>query len=281
MTAALIMAANRLQLAKCYMTPFIRVSQELYKDSLVKNFVAPFRSANAKVIVQLMGNDPNLLSRAVSQIQRLNLADGINLNFGCPSKRVMSGNCGGGALRDIGLMQSIIKQIRLDHPEVNLSAKIRLGYEKLEEMERIIPALVEDGCLDFLAVHCRVVAEYYRAIENHYERFKRAKELVNGLPLVINGDIKDKVQGLEYMQKLDVQGFMCARTWLENPFLFVKDEVKLEDKELLYSTVLDIAENELHCPYTIGKKIELSNLIFGEENPYFEELKQQHHQLLR
>jgi tRNA-dihydrouridine synthase C len=280
MTPALIMAANRLNLTKCWMTPFLRVSQELYKDSLVRKFVTPFHSPNAKVIVQIMGNEPELMSDTVAQITRLNLADGINLNFGCPSKRVMSGNCGGGALRDIKLMQEIIKTLRNDHAEINLSAKIRLGYNQIDEMEEIIPALIEDDLLDFLVVHCRIVTEGYKKIEGHFARFKRAKELTKELPLIVNGDIATKKQGLDYMQQLNVQGFMCARTWLANPFIFTKETVDTADKELLYSTVIDIAANELNLPYSVGKKIELSNLIFGQNNPYFEELKKQHKQSL-
>ena len=276
MTPALIMAANRLKLTKTWMTPFLRVSQELYRDALVKNFVEPFLAPHVKVIVQLMGNEPELLSRAVTQLKKLDVADGINLNFGCPSRRVMSGDCGGGALRNIKLMQDIISAIRTEHNDINLSAKIRLGYDDISEMNEIIPALLEGDKLDFLVVHCRVVSEGYRQIENHYERFVRAKDLTRDLPLVINGDIASRREGLDYMQKLGVQGFMCARTFLANPFLFIKDEATEADRELFYQTTLMVAENDLKNPYTIGKKIELSNLIFGKNNPYFEELKQKH-----
>jgi tRNA-dihydrouridine synthase len=188
----------------------------------------------------------------------------------------MSGNCGGGALRDIKLMQDIISAIRANHADINLSAKIRLGYDDISEMEEIIPALLEGDKLDFLVVHCRVVQEGYRKIDDHYERFARAKELARNLPLVVNGDIASRREGFSYMQKLGVQGFMCARTFLANPFLFIKDVVTEADKELFYKTTLSVAENDLNCPYTIGKKIELSKLIFGKDNPYFEELKQQH-----
>ena len=275
MTPALIMAANRLRLTNTWMTPFLRVSQELYRDSLVRNFVAPFLAPHAKVIVQLMGNEPDLLSRAVTQLKKLEIADGINLNFGCPSRRVMSGNCGGGALRNIKLMQDIIRKIRDDHADINLSAKIRLGYNDISEMEEIIPALSEGDNLDFMVVHCRVVQEGYRKIDNHYERFAKVKALTRNLPLVVNGDIATRIEGFNYMQKLGAQGFMCARTFLANPFVFIKDVVTDEDKELFYKTTLSVAENDLKCPYTIGKKIELSNLIFGKDNPYFEELKQQ------
>ena len=280
MTPALIMAANRLHLTKCWMTPFLRYSQELCKDSLVRKFVAPFIAENVKVIFQIMGNDPKLLNQAVSQIQKLQLADGINLNFGCPSKRVMSGNCGGGALRDIDLMCRIISTIRNDHPDVNLSAKIRLGYEKIEEMEQIIPALVETKMLDFLVVHCRSVREKYDPIEGHSERFRRVKALSDDLPLILNGDIDSRRKGLQYINEVNAQGFMSARPWLANPFMFVRDEATDGDKELLYSTVLEIAEKELNFPYSLGKKIELSNLIFGENNPYFDELKKLHKQSL-
>lgn len=273
-TPALAMASNELQLIPTWVTPFLRVSMQLYPDKFVSNFIKPFISPHAKVIMQLMGNEPKLLSATVQQIKKLNLVDGFNLNFGCPSRKVMSGNCGGGALKNPQLMQEIIQTIRRDNPEVNLSAKIRLGYYDINEMETIIPLLSSNEDLDFLVIHCRSVVEHYLPIENHFLRFQKAISLAHNTPVVINGDIDSLAKGRAYLEQLTAVGFMSARYWLKNPFLFLEESTSNSQRELFYQKVLDVAAQKLHQPYSIGKQIELSNFIYGKDNPHFERLKQ-------
>ena len=96
-----VRAVNHLKLVKRWMTPFLRVSDSCFKEKKVKEFLAPYLESQLPVTAQIMGTN----SAVLAELALLCLdcgANDINLNCGCPSKRVYSGGAGGGGVEGSG-----------------------------------------------------------------------------------------------------------------------------------------------------------------------------------
>ena len=90
-----VRAVNHLKLVKRWMTPFLRVTDTCYKEKKIKEFLQPYLESKLPVTAQVMGTNPEVLAELACRCLDCG-AVGINLNCGCPSKRVISGGAGGG-----------------------------------------------------------------------------------------------------------------------------------------------------------------------------------------
>ena len=109
-------AVNHLELVDRWMTPFFRLSQELPRRSKMASFISVFQPDKIPVCVQLMGVDPVLLGEAAVCFAELGATE-INLNFGCPSSRVVSGGAGGGALKSPDKLADFCRIVRKQLPQ--------------------------------------------------------------------------------------------------------------------------------------------------------------------
>ncbi len=276
MHPAWIRAAGQWELAEHWITPFFRLSAELPRQRLLRAFLQPFIASSKPVTVQLMGTDPGLLAEAASAFVELGAA-GIDFNFGCPSRRVVSGGAGGGALRNPPLMRRILSTARgVLPPSVPVSAKIRTGWHSPEELDHLVPEILSDGAVSFLTVHFRTVSEQYLPIAGRERRWDRAIQLAAGIPVILNGDLHT-VQELQCLPlQLGAAGAMAARGFLRDPWLLRRAAGKntpepAVGRELFFETVVSAATEE--GGLFPGRAIELSNFLWGEANPYFESLK--------
>ena len=216
-----ITAVNELKLVPRWMTPFVRLSQELPRQGKLAAFYAGFKASGVPVCVQLMGVDPELLAQAGAVFAGFG-AESININFGCPSSRVISGGAGGGALKSPEKLADFCCRVREGLPaEVPLSVKIRSGWENCDEMENFIPQIARSQAVDKIFFHCRTVKELYTPIAEveRYRRFKRAVELAGEVPVIINGDIDSVEKAHQAVEFSGAAGVMIARPWLRDPWL--------------------------------------------------------------
>ena len=267
-----IAAVNQLQLVPRWMTPFVRLSQELPRIGKLKSFYSGFAASNVPVCVQLMGVDPQLIAEAGTVFTSLG-AGSINLNLGCPSARVVSGGAGGGALKNPAALKSFCAKIRSGMPAgTSLSVKIRCGWENPGELEHILPSIVSSGAVDKIFFHYRTVKELYIALpqEERRKRFKRAVELSDGIPVIINGDISSVDEAENAVKDSGSAGVMIARPWLRDPWLLRRfndsDAPEAENgRQIFFETA--IANNVPH-----GGLLELARMLWGTEDPHFQKL---------
>ena len=218
MSPELIRAADALGLTERWMTPFLRLSTAVPGTRKLAEFAAPFLESGLPVTVQLMGNRPEVIAAAAARFMELGAA-GINLNFGCPSRQVTSGGAGGGALRDLAGMVTTVETVKKAIPASPLSVKLRTGWESPDEMQRILPALAETGCVSAFFLHFRTVREQYRPVSGREERFEAGLRLAAPVPVVLNGDIDSPDDASELLERTGAAGVMCARGWLRDPLL--------------------------------------------------------------
>lgn len=217
-----VAAVNNLFLVERWMTPFFRVTDHVPRRRALEEFLAPFLSGGVPVTLQLLGSNPETLAHTAELSGKLNIA-GINLNFGCPSRRVTGHAAGGGTLRDPGLLMKIVTRVKTALPDRELSIKMRTGYADPHEMETLLPAVAASGAVTRIFLHWRTVTEAYRDIDGEREkRFCRAVRLVGDIPLILNGDINTPGDATALLTATGAAGVMSARGWLRDPWLFVR-----------------------------------------------------------
>ena len=276
-------AVSTMAMVDCWITPFMRISTDVPRDSKLRHFLCPFAETGLPVIVQLMGVKPELIAAAAARFRAMGVA-GINLNFACPSKQVLSGGAGGALLRKPQLMRQIIEQTVAACPGFSVSVKLRAGYESPAEMNRIFEQAVSGVKLDFIVMHFRVVTEMYRKVGDGPERIANAVRLAGDTPLIGNGDICSVDDAVALYQTSGCAGLMTARGLLKDPFLNQRirqacgdtaiPPVNDDSRAAFFNQLLQIARAEPHKYWSRPQFMELANYIWGSRHPIFEVFKQ-------
>lgn len=277
MTSLFCRAFHDLHLTSGWLTPYYRVTTNVPKNARMKKFLAPFMAGSLPVIVQLMGTDREKLTEVAKRMVNLG-ACGINLNFACPSKQVLSSGTGGAMLKDIDLMVNIIKSIKSALPHISVSAKLRSGFDDWQESNDIIPALIKTNCLDFIAVHFRTVKEAYKQIPGGIERMQQILKLCEDVPLIASGDVFSEKDIEKYLQ-YGCAGVMVARGILKDPFLIrimeKHENAKIsipERRKLFFAKLQDIARENTKVR-SRPLLLEYAGMMWGKKSTEFSSLK--------
>lgn len=167
-------------------------------------------------VVQLAGSDPQALIEAA----RMNVDLGaqiIDLNMGCPAKKVCGKLCGSALLRDEALVSQILEAV-VGAVAVPVTLKIRTGWDRNNRNGVQIARIAEASGIKALAVHGRTRADFYEG-EAEYETIRRIKEAVS-IPILANGDIRSAQKAREVLDFTGADGVMLGRASHGAPWIF-------------------------------------------------------------
>jgi tRNA-dihydrouridine synthase C len=174
-------------------------------------------AAGVPVLVQLLGGEPSMVAESARTAVDLG-ALGIDLNFGCPAKRVNGSDGGASLLRDPCRVADVVGAVRSAVPRtVSVSAKVRLGWESPDDVVRIVRA-AEQGGPDWITIHGRTKVQMYNGTAD-WERIRLARESVS-VPIVANGDIFDPESLARCREVTGCSTFMIGRGAFRRPNLF-------------------------------------------------------------
>ena len=178
-------------------------------------------------IVQIAGNNPDIIKAAVEIINDIDGIDGIDLNCGCPAPKVFSHGSGSNLLGDLPRLEKILTTIKLTSKKEYTTAKVRIGVEEKIPLE--IGKTVEGCGADMISVHGRTKKGAYKAPVD-YEAIKIIKENVS-IPVIANGDIKDFRKAKEVLEYTKANGVMIGRGAIGKPWIFYQIRHELDDIE--------------------------------------------------
>jgi tRNA-dihydrouridine synthase B len=181
------------------------------------------------VSVQIAGYDPAMLAEAA----RFNVANGaqiIDINMGCPAKKVCNVWSGSALLQDEPLVARIVKAV-VDAVEVPVTLKIRTGWNRDNKNALNIARIAEDNGIAALAVHGRTRADKYEG-EAEYDTITAVKAAVR-IPVLANGDVCTPQQAKHVLEVTGADALMIGRGAQGRPWIFREIAHYLATGELL------------------------------------------------
>jgi tRNA-dihydrouridine synthase B len=166
--------------------------------------------------VQLAGADPQTLAEAARAHVALG-AQIIDLNMGCPAKKVCNRLCGSALLADEALVGRIFDAV-VNAVAVPVTVKIRTGPDPTRRNAVAIARLAESCGISALAVHGRTRADMFRG-EAEYETIRAVKSAVR-IPVIANGDLRTAEQVRTVLRLTDADGVMLGRAAQGSPWIF-------------------------------------------------------------
>jgi tRNA-dihydrouridine synthase B len=221
-------------------SPFRLLCRRFGADAVVSEFISSagvargiervledgkFDPAERPYGIQLYGAEPDVMARAAGMVSELFQPDFLDINFGCPVKKVVRNNGGSGCLRDLDLVQGIIRAVRgaTDRP---VTVKIRSGWDDAQRDPVTIALRCQDAGAQALTLHARTRTQMFSGSANWDEIALLVEAL--DIPVIGNGDIRAPADVLAMYHHTGCAGIMIARGSFGNPWIFAQGRALLD-----------------------------------------------------
>jgi tRNA-dihydrouridine synthase B len=197
-------------------------SEGLIRDAMKSRMKLDIFDYERPVGIQIFGGDEEAMALSAKIVETVQ-PDLVDINFGCPVKKVVCKGAGAGVLKDIDLMVRLTKAvIRSTHLPVTV--KTRLGWDESSINIDEVAERLQDIGVQALTVHARTRAQMYKGHSDwtHIERIKNNPRI--SMPIFGNGDIDSPEKALEYKNKFGLDGMMIGRAAIGYPWIF--NEIK-------------------------------------------------------
>ena len=190
---------------------------------------ANFDGELAPISAQIAGSDPEMLAEA-ARYQVANGAQIVDINMGCPAKKVCRKLAGSALLKDEALVKQLLEAV-VDAVDVPVTLKTRLGFANGEENILRVAEMAEKAGIATLAIHGRTREQMYTG-EARYELIKEVKHAVN-IPIIANGDIDSPQKAKYVLDETGADAVMIGRAAQGRPWFFRETLHYLKTGELL------------------------------------------------
>lgn len=220
--------------------PFRRLCRAFGADVVVSEFLsceglrrgiksvhdgAYFTPEERPIGIQLYGADPVGMAEAAALVTEHYAPDFVDINFGCPVKKVVKRNGGSGCLRDLDLVARIIRAVR-GATHLPVTAKIRSGWDESLRDPVQIGLRCQDAGAAVLTLHPRTRAQMY-AGRAQWDEIAAVKDALD-IPVVGNGDVKTADDAVRLQRETGCDGIMVARGSFGNPWIFQQARAVLD-----------------------------------------------------
>jgi tRNA-dihydrouridine synthase B len=185
------------------------------KDKKAKRYLH-FYEDEHPISAQLFGSDPSVMAQAASMVEDLGF-DLVDLNLGCPAKKVVKCNGGSGLLRDLPAIGRIFEAVR-KAVTIPFTVKFRAGWNDDEIVCVELARMAQDCGLCAVALHARTREQGYSG-QARWEWITAVKQAVK-IPVIGNGDIRTPQDAVAMVAQTGCDAVMIGRTAASNPWIF-------------------------------------------------------------
>jgi nifR3 family TIM-barrel protein len=225
-------------------SPFRRLCRQFGADVVVSEFVSAegirrdsarshrylrFDDAERPIGVQIFGADPNAMAEAAAYVGDAYQPDFIDINFGCPVKKVVKRNGGSGCLKDLDLVESIIRAVA-GATSLPTTVKIRSGWSEELRNPVEIALRCQDAGARVLTLHARTRTEMYSGRAN-WDEIAAVVDALE-IPVIGNGDVWSGEDARRMREHTGCAGIMIARGSHGAPWIFAQARAALDGEPI-------------------------------------------------
>ena len=223
-------------------SPFRQICRRHGADVVVSEFISSvgislgiervlaemrFEPVERPIGIQIYGADAQVMARAAGMVTELFAPDFVDINFGCPVKKVVKNNGGSGCLKDMTLVRGIIAAVR-GATHLPVTVKIRSGWDESQRDPVTIALRCQEAGAQALTLHPRTRTQMYHGNAN-WDEIARVAEALD-IPVIGNGDIRTPEDVVAMKRHANCAGIMIARGSFGNPWLFAQARDLLEGR---------------------------------------------------
>lgn len=188
-----------------------------YGNQRTKELIEFNRGEEGRIAVQIFGEEADFLARAARDIEEEYNVDLIDINMGCPAKKIVKNGAGSALMKDLDLAEEIIKEV-VQAVDIPVTVKMRSGWseENINAVE--LAQIAEDAGAAAVAVHGRTRKQFYKG-EANWDIIEEVSNSVK-IPVIANGDIFSAEDAEAILNKTGCQGIMIGRAAQGNPWIF-------------------------------------------------------------
>ncbi|MPT30735.1 MAG: tRNA dihydrouridine synthase DusB [Chryseobacterium sp.] len=256
-------------------------SEGLIRDAIKSRKKLDIFDYERPVGIQIFGGDEEAMAMSARIVETVE-PDLVDINFGCPVKKVVCKGAGAGVLKDIDLMVRLTKAV-VSSTHLPVTVKTRLGWDNDSINIDEVAERLQDVGIKALTIHARTRAQMYKG-EADWEHISRIKNNPNiEIPIFGNGDIDSPEKALEYKNKYNCDGIMIGRGAIGYPWIFNEIKHFFETGEILpepsIAERLDAVKN--HALWSVEWKGERPGIVEMRQHysnyfrgiPHFKEFK--------
>lgn len=185
--------------------------------------------------IQIFGHNVESMKLAATIAEEQN-PDMIDINCGCPVKKVVTKGCGSALLKDIVYLQKIVGEV-VKVVDIPVTVKTRLGWDWDNIVVEELVERLQDVGVQAVTIHARTRSQMYsgEADWSYIGKVKNNPRIK--IPIIGNGDIDSAEKALEYKEKWGVDGIMIGRATIGHPWIFDEIKKKLQNEEFIKPNV--------------------------------------------
>ena len=216
-------------------------SEGLIRDAIKSRQKLDIFDYERPVGIQIFGGDEEAMVLSAKIVATVN-PDLVDINFGCPVKKVVSKGAGAGVLKDIDLMVRLTKAV-VNSTDLPVTVKTRLGWDEQSINIEEVAERLQDIGISALTIHARTRSQMYKGHSDWSYIAKVKNNPRMHIPIFGNGDIDSPEKALEYRNKYGIDGIMIGRAAIGYPWIFNEIKHYFATGELLPSpTIADRVE---------------------------------------
>lgn len=234
-------------------------SEGLIRDAIKSKQKLDFSEEERPFGIQIFGGDEEAMSMSAKICETVQ-PDLVDINFGCPVKKVVSKGAGAGVLKDIDLMVRLTEAV-VKSTHLPVTVKTRLGWDEQSKNIEEVAERLQDVGVQALSIHGRTRAQLYKG-EADWTLIGKVKNNPRiQIPIFGNGDIDSAQKAFEYKNRYGIDGIMIGRAAIGYPWIFREIKSYLQDKTILPSPTLE--ERIAVCKKHLHKSLEWKGPIVG------------------